>query len=66
MTSFDPDFFLPYDFIYMWNLKSKGTMEQTKSRNRPINTKKKLMVARGEQAGEQGEEEWEVCLPVMD
>jgi len=40
---------IPYDFIYMWYLKNK-TNKQTK--NRLFNTEKKLVVARGEVAGE--------------
>ena len=44
----------------MWNLKTKQMNKQIKSRNRPINTENKLMVAR--RKGMEGwlEGEWEI------
>ena len=49
----DRERWIPYDFTYMCNLKKNKT---NKSRNRPINTDNKLMVAREEEGD--GQNEW--------
>lgn len=40
---------IPYNFIYMWNLKKKTINEQTKHKyiNRLTNTKNELLVTMG-------------------
>ena len=37
-----------YDFTYMWNLKEKMSRQ---TRNKPLETENKLMVAKGEGGG---------------
>ena len=43
---------MPYDIIYMWNLKKKCYKSTyIQSRNRPTDIENKLMVAKGERWG---------------
>ena len=41
---------IPYDFIYMQNLKSKINEQTKQSKNRLIDTENNLIIARGERS----------------
>lgn len=45
-----------YDFTYMWNLRSKINEQTEQNRNKLIDTKNKLIVARGEKG--RGRAKW--------
>ena len=43
---------ISYDITSMWNLKKKVQMKHLQNRNRPTDLENKLMVTKGERAGE--------------